>query len=410
MRSIILEDPKPYNSPSKRDFPKTNTLYLDLLKNTSENLDSTLATPHSTQVQMSVQSVNKTNYPEHSKNHETENATEMVVETKSKTTRTKTKSQPKTQTPTQNPETEITAKQAAHSIASGESEVDLSEDKIGPKTQTDNKHHEETDIDGLTTVKPRKHTEKKNNISLATETIPRSSPGSKSQSEVPRDPSVAPEKPGPSEAKTIYVKRLKELEKPRKGQPVKSPLKSKKNPIKLAIKTQPKQSPKVILSELSDKERRTELLFQYEILRKLYPDAKIAPLNRFAPMSELESEYETVFKKIEMATTVDKSKKVFVMVLLAVELFLGKLGLDMNGFTIAELNNMESYNDVLYELGKKYSVFVEAKIAPELKLAGLLMFSIIAHLISRTLESSGSETVAAIVKQSTKHTFSHLFG
>lgn len=207
--------------------------------------------------------------------------------------------------------------------------------------------------------------------------------------------------------KTIFVKRLADIHQPQET-PKKRKRKVKDKKVEtepeLEIQPQPPQEP-----EPNETEKIAELIFQHEILRKMYPDANIPPVNRFAPLSEIQHEYDLISKKLEMATTIDKSKKVFVMGLLGLELMLGKLGLDMAGFTVDQLNNMESYNDVLYELGKKYSIIAKAQVQPELKLMFLVVFSVVTHLVSRTLEASGAEAVAGIVQQSTKHTFKNMF-
>lgn len=105
-------------------------------------------------------------------------------------------------------------------------------------------------------------------------------------------------------------------------------------------------------TESEDKKR--ELLFKFDMLKRQYKDTKIPEYTIHSDYNEMTRSYKDQVRKLTLDSSVNSYKKFLVLGFTGVEYILGNfLNLDMKGYASHQMNNMDSYERLLIELGEK---------------------------------------------------------
>lgn len=157
------------------------------------------------------------------------------------------------------------------------------------------------------------------------------------------------------------------------------------------------------ISEEQEENEKRELLHQFEILKKNYPQAIIPTFTIHSDYKNMKDTYYSTLKLASIDSSVDEYKQYLIGGFILVEFVLGNwLGFDMEGFTQQQLVSIGSYNKLLIELGEKSYVPEGSKWPVEIRLLLLIImnaaFFIVTRLITKKTGANILNMVNNIVK------------
>jgi hypothetical protein len=136
--------------------------------------------------------------------------------------------------------------------------------------------------------------------------------------------------------------------------------------------------------DVEDKKR--ELLFQFELLKKGNPNTIIPEYSIHSDYHTMQKSYDDNVRRIHLDSSVNNYKKYLIGGFMVTEFIFGNfLGLDMQGFTQQQILSMNSYEKLLIELGEK-SYMPKAKSWPvEVRLLFLVMINAAFFLVGKMI-------------------------
>jgi len=141
-----------------------------------------------------------------------------------------------------------------------------------------------------------------------------------------------------------------------------------------------------------DEDKKRELLFKFELLKKSYKNINIPEYNIHTDINTIKRSYEDTVKRVTIDSNVESYKTYLIGGFMAIEYGLGYfLKFDMKGFTQQQMVNLNSYEILLIELGEK-SYIPKAKQWPvEIRLIFLILFNAAVFVVSKMiLKGTGS--------------------
>lgn len=140
------------------------------------------------------------------------------------------------------------------------------------------------------------------------------------------------------------------------------------------------------LSEREEEDLKREYLFKFEILKKSYKEATIPEYSIHTDLNTLEKSYESTVRSLSLDGYVDYYKKILIGAFMLIEYALGKWGkFDMEGYTKQQIVSMNSYEQLLIELGEKSYRPAGTGYPIELRLLGLIIMNTAIFLFSKML-------------------------
>lgn len=146
------------------------------------------------------------------------------------------------------------------------------------------------------------------------------------------------------------------------------------------------------MSEYDQDDRKRELLFKFELLKKSYKNISvpIPEVTIHTDLNEMQKLYDGTVRRLSLDSTVENYKNYLMCGFMVTEYFFGSfLGFDMAGFTQEQMINMHSYEKLLIELGEKSYVPTGSKWPVELQLLFLIIVNagmfIIGKMISHKI-------------------------
>lgn len=122
-------------------------------------------------------------------------------------------------------------------------------------------------------------------------------------------------------------------------------------------------------------DRKRELLFKFNRLKKTYPKVDIPEFNMMSNHENMKHTYESTMKNLAIDSSVETYKSYLMMGFMVCELVLGRVGFDMEGYTQQQTLWMNKYEKMLIELGEKSYVPASlSKLPVEVRLIGLVIF------------------------------------
>lgn len=152
-------------------------------------------------------------------------------------------------------------------------------------------------------------------------------------------------------------------------------------------------------TEIDDEDKKRELLFRFDILRKSYPTAENIPeYTVHSDLKEMQKSYDMSVKKLTLDSTVESYKKYLFRGFMLSEWFFGNvLGFDMQGFTQHQLVSMNDYERYLIELGEKSYVPEGSNWPVELRLLGLILINAGMFIIGKMImRRTGADILAQV--------------
>ena len=107
-------------------------------------------------------------------------------------------------------------------------------------------------------------------------------------------------------------------------------------------------------SEQEDEDRKRELLFKFEILKKKYPTMDIPEFSIHSDYNSMLKNYEMCVRRISLDGNVENYKTMLISAFMGMEWVLGSVfSLDMKGFTQQQILSMNKYEALLIEIGEE---------------------------------------------------------
>jgi hypothetical protein len=145
------------------------------------------------------------------------------------------------------------------------------------------------------------------------------------------------------------------------------------------------------VSTEEESNRKRELLFRFDILRKSYKEAVLPEFTEFTDIKTLENTYEDTVRKVGLDSKVEGYKKFLTMGFFGIEfLFTNLLKVDMSGFAKQQLSTMNSYERILIELGEKAMLDKSKSQWPaEIRLMFTILMNAVIFLLMKNVMGGG---------------------
>ena len=141
------------------------------------------------------------------------------------------------------------------------------------------------------------------------------------------------------------------------------------------------------MNEQEEEDAKRELMFKFEVLRKKKNvDANIPEFSLHSDLYSMQKTYESTVRKISLDSTVDSYKKYLNYGFMFVEFVFGYwLNFDMDGFSKQQFISMNSYEDLLIEMGEKSYVPTGSRWPVEVRLSGLILINTAMFIVGKMM-------------------------
>lgn len=136
--------------------------------------------------------------------------------------------------------------------------------------------------------------------------------------------------------------------------------------------------------EIDNKKR--EILFKFDLLKKSYPFSNIQDFSIHSDLQSMEVAYNDCVRRLSLDSSVEEYKKFLIGGFMVVEYVFGNfLGLEMQGFTQQQIISMNSYEKLLIELGEKSYVPKGSNWSVEVRLVFMIIVNAAVFLVSKII-------------------------
>ena len=160
------------------------------------------------------------------------------------------------------------------------------------------------------------------------------------------------------------------------------------------------------INNIEDEEdKKRELLFKFELLKKSYKGNEIPEYNIHTDYNTIHNSYENTVRRLSVDSNVENYKTYLIGGCMGVEYLLGRfLKFDMKGFTQQQIINMSSYDKLLIELGEKSYVPKSKQWSVEVRLFCLILFNAAIFVASKLLMKGTGSNLLDMMNTLTKNT------
>jgi hypothetical protein len=106
------------------------------------------------------------------------------------------------------------------------------------------------------------------------------------------------------------------------------------------------------MSPVEQAQHRAHFRNRFGILRDSWPNYHIPDYGDDIPLEHIHAQYDIYVRHIHISNDVDQYKVYIVIMFLLIELFCTKIGLNIGGYTVAQMRSMNKYERLLVELGE----------------------------------------------------------
>lgn len=158
--------------------------------------------------------------------------------------------------------------------------------------------------------------------------------------------------------------------------------------------TYPKQE------EESVSKRRNEVYFQYQVLKRMHPSAPIPEFTMYTDPEMLAQKYEMIAKKLSLDVSVENWKRYMIIFVMALEVVLGKMSFDVEGFAQQQLIQMNTYDSLLVEMAEKsYTPNGKSKWPVEARLMMMLTVNMAMFIICKMIQKRTGTNLLGTINQ-----------
>ena len=139
-------------------------------------------------------------------------------------------------------------------------------------------------------------------------------------------------------------------------------------------------------NDLEFEDKKRELMFKFELLKKAYPNSSIPEFTIHSEYLTMQKAYDDNVRRLSLDSTVENYKQYLIYGFMLAEFVLGNfLKFDMQGFTQQQIISMSSYEKLLIELGEKSYVPEGSKWPVELRLVFMIIINAAFFIVSRMI-------------------------
>ena len=148
----------------------------------------------------------------------------------------------------------------------------------------------------------------------------------------------------------------------------------------------------------NEDEKKRELLFKFDLLRKSYPNEDIPEFSIHSDYQTMKIAHESCLKRITVEGNVDKYKTYLIGGFMVVEYIMGRyIGFDMEGYCQSQISNMNSYDRLLIELGEKQYIPEDQQWPVEVRLIFLIIVNTCVFLMGKMImQRTGADLMGMI--------------
>tara|TARA_Y100000591_G_scaffold331341_1_gene364958 strand:- start:132 stop:1103 length:972 start_codon:yes stop_codon:yes gene_type:complete len=152
-------------------------------------------------------------------------------------------------------------------------------------------------------------------------------------------------------------------------------------------------------------DKKRELLFKFELLKKSYKGSEIPQFNMNTDYNTLNHSYENTLRRLSIESNVDTYRTYLIGGCMGIEYILGRfLKFDMKGFTQQQMVNMSSYDKLLVELGEKSYVPQSKQWSVEIRLLCLILFNAGIFIASKMFMKGTGNNIINMMNTLSKNT------
>jgi len=193
--------------------------------------------------------------------------------------------------------------------------------------------------------------------------------------------------------------------------PIKNHIDKIKENIKDDLKIQLDDNP---LQNKDDRERelqkKQDIMYKFSMLKRQFPRAEIPNFTVESDYQHMRQTYNLISRQLNINTSIDAYKSYMAMGFSGCELFLSKMGFDMDGFAQQQISALENYEPLLIEIGEKtYMPYDMNQWPVEVRLTSMVLFNAVWFIIAKTIaKRTNVDIIKLMNEQKTKiqHTVS----
>lgn len=146
--------------------------------------------------------------------------------------------------------------------------------------------------------------------------------------------------------------------------------------------------------------KRSEVFFHYQVLKRMHPNAPIPEFTAYSDPDILAQKYETISKKLALDSSVDSWKRYMIIFVMGLEVVLGKLSFDVEGFAQQQLVQMNTYDSLLVEMAEKsYTPKGNSKWPVEVRLLMMLTMNMATFIVCKMIEKKTGSNLMGKINQ-----------
>ena len=147
--------------------------------------------------------------------------------------------------------------------------------------------------------------------------------------------------------------------------------------------------------------RKNEVYFQYQVLKRMHPSAPIPEFTMYSDPEIMAQKYSMIAKKLSLDSNVESWKRYMIIFVMGLEVVLGKMSFDVEGFAQQQLVQMHTYDSLLVEMAEKsYTPIGKSKWPVELRLMMMLTVNMAMFIICRMIQKkTGTNLLGSINQQ-----------
>ena len=147
--------------------------------------------------------------------------------------------------------------------------------------------------------------------------------------------------------------------------------------------------------------RRNEVYFQYQVLKRMHPSAPIPEFTMYSDPELMAQKYEMIAKKLSLDSSVENWKRYMIIFVMGLEVVLGKMSFDVEGFAQQQLIQMNTYDSLLVEMAEKsYTPNGKSKWPVEIRLLMMLTVNMAMFIVCRMIQKrTGTNLLGSINQQ-----------
>jgi hypothetical protein len=159
-----------------------------------------------------------------------------------------------------------------------------------------------------------------------------------------------------------------------------------------------------------EKKEKEEYLVLFRVLRKRYPDDHdiIPEVDEYMSLEQLKNEYDKAVKLLCIDANVEYYRMFLVASFVVLEIAGSYINLPMGGFTLKQMEQMETYHSLLVELGAKHASSQESAWPVEARLGAMVIAQavifLLVNLVSANVSPGIGDLLSSVLtpKQSSK--------